>query len=205
MRDYRNWVWLRQQKIPFSQITLPLGHIVNPPISLKLLLFYFSLFPLLMWMVEIKQVKWTYHTPITYQALDSSFNLLFTCSMGSQRARRNSAKVFLICSCIHFYLSVLGEGDGIDSNTKRTLQPSQFFSLGRENSQIFQCSAISVSNVSGLLVKEGTGKQKETSSQKIWRKYSLKGQDHAFWTGGKQLIWNGYFLDWWFKSHLNED
>lgn len=153
MRDYRNWVWLKQQKIPISKTTLPLGHIVNPPISLKLLLFYFSLFPLLMWMVEIKQVKWTFHIPITYQALDSTFNLFLICSMGSTKSWTQLSKG-LSHMFLHSFLSLcVREGNGIDSNTKRTLQPSLFFSLEQENSQTFQCSEISVSNASGLLIK----------------------------------------------------
>ena len=66
---------------------------------------------------------------------------------------------------LHSFLSLcVREGNGIDSNTKRTLQPSLFFSLEQENSQTFQCSAISVSNASGLLIS-GDRKAKRDSVQ----------------------------------------
>ena len=77
-------------------------------------------------------------------------------------------------------------GNGIESDTKRTIPTSQFFSLEQENSETFQCPAISISNTSGLEVQVETGQQKETSGHEIWRKYSFKGLCFLNW--GRQLL-----------------
>ena len=45
-----------------------------------------------------------------------------------------------------------------------------------------------MSNASGLIIKVGTGKQREISGQEIWRKYSLKGQIMLSELGGDNFL-----------------